>query len=342
VNTSDVSELLERAAASVTPVETDPGARLVVLGRRSVRRRRRAWAAAGAAVVAVAVAAVMGLPHVVAKPDRPAAPVKFGGLSVVVPEGWRTKQVPTFEICAAEPHTVYLATRWGIGSPAPSSGASGGTVSSCTSRGQAWMAVVEEGIGRTVSPSQLEVMDGQPLLVEQIRPYTFPSVYGYAAYDQEIRPTTVFISGDERGRERLLKRVTWPAGPPAPPSGGLVLPDRLTSALTDVPPSNGMADATDAETLDRILTALAGLREPVPAGEECALRKPGSVGISLAGPFDAQGLAEEINVVLGDATCPQAISTHGGRVRAPAGLGKELLDLIDASSRAAAKRAQKD
>jgi hypothetical protein len=126
-----------------------------------------------------------------------------------------------------------------------------------------------------------------------------------------------------------MVRITWPAGPPAPPSGGLALPDRITSVTTDVPPTNGMAVATDAETLTRIQTKLAELRDPVPAGEECTLRKPGSVGISLG----------EVTVVLGDATCPQAISTGGGRVRVPAGLGKELLDLIVASDRAATERA---
>jgi Sigma-70 region 2 len=128
---------------------------------------------------------------------------------------------------------------------------------------------------------------------------------------------------------QVMVRITWPAGPPAPPSGGLALPDRITSVTTDVPPTNGMAVATDAETLTRIRTKLAELRDPVPAGEECTLRKPGSVGISLG----------EVTVVLGDATCPQAISTGGGRVRVPAGLGKELLDLIVASDRAATERA---
>ena len=54
---------------------------------------------------------------------------------------------------------------------------------------------------------------------------------------------------------------------------------------------------------------LAELRDPVPAGEECTLPKPGSVGISVG----------EVIVVLGDATCPQAISTGGGRVRSRPG-----------------------
>jgi hypothetical protein len=114
------------------------------------------------------------------------------------------------------------------------------------------------------------------------------------------------------------------------------LPERITGALTDAPPSNGMVVATDANTLNQIRAALAELRDPVPAGEECSLRKPGSVGISLDSETGGA------NVVLGDATCPQAISTSGGRVRAPAGLGKQLLGLIVASDRAATERDKKD
>ena len=70
----------------------------------------------------------------------------------------------------------------------------------------------------------------------------------------------------------------------------------------------------------------------MPAGADCTLRRPGSVGINLG----------KITVVLGDATCPQAISTGGGRVQAPAGLGQELLTLIVESERAAAERETKD
>ncbi|MET8910191.1 hypothetical protein [Micromonospora sp. NPDC004551] len=70
----------------------------------------------------------------------------------------------------------------------------------------------------------------------------------------------------------------------------------------------------------------------MPADEACTLQKPGRVGIAL----------DDVTVVLGDATCPQAISTGGGRVRAPDGLGRELLGLIVASDRAAVERATKD
>ena len=51
MNPNQLSELLERAAASVTPTETDPASRLVRLGRRSVRRRR-AWATVGSLAAA--------------------------------------------------------------------------------------------------------------------------------------------------------------------------------------------------------------------------------------------------------------------------------------------------
>jgi hypothetical protein len=43
-------------------------------------------------------------------------------------------------------------------------------------------------------------------------------------------------------------------------------------------------------------------------------------------------------VVIGDATCPQAVSTGGGRVRVPPGFGEELLDLIVASDRPASRK----
>ncbi|MGC1212097.1 MAG: hypothetical protein WA890_12625, partial [Micromonospora sp.] len=145
--------------------------------------------------------------------------------------------------------------------------------------------------------------------------------------------------GDEKDREQLLKRTTWPAGPMAPAYGGLVLPDRIASATSEMP---GMVGATDAKTLAQIRTTLAELRDPVPAGEECTLQKPGVIGISLGEVSAAQAPPMAVTVVLGDATCPQAISTGGGRVRVPAGLGKDLLDLIVASDRAATARSTKD
>ena len=330
MNPADVSELLDRAAASVTPSESDPASRLVSLGRRSVKRRRRAWAAAG--VVAVAVAAVVALPVAMAAPDRSdvagprGAPISFGGLSITVPEGWRTSRVTTLDVCAAEPRTVYLATRWDFGQW-PSEGPPGAIIPPCTGGDQAWMALVQKGVARAASsPNRLMVKDEQLLEVEQPDSYRSPSMWAYRAFNDEIQATTAFVSGDEQGREQLLQRITWPAGPPAPPSGGLMLPERITFATTDAPPSNGMVFVEDAETLTRIRNALAELRDPVPADEACTLQKPGPVGI---------GFDDEVTVVLGDATCPQAVSTGGGRVRVPAGLGKELLDVIVASDRAA-------
>jgi hypothetical protein len=339
VSPTDVSELLERAAASVTPSETDPASRLVSLGRRSVQRRR-AWAAAG--TVAAAVTAVVALPFATAAPDGSdlagpdGTPISFGGLTVTVPEGWRTSEVTTLDVCTAKPHTVYFAARWDFGQW-PSEGPPGATHVPCEGDDQAWMAVVQKGVGRAASsPNRLTVKDEQLLEVGQLHPYRSPPLWTYRAFNDEIQATTVFLSGNEKGRDELLRRITWPAGPPAPPSGGLMLPDRSTYATTDVPPSNGMVVVTDAKTLNRIRTILAELRDPVPAGEECTLQKPGAVGIGLdAGTDTGVGL---VTVVLGDATCPQAISTGGGRVRAPAGLGRELLDLIVASDRAAGER----
>ncbi|SDZ35083.1 hypothetical protein SAMN05444365_1119 [Micromonospora pattaloongensis] len=336
MNPTHARELLERAAASVTPTESDPTSRLVSLGRRSVQRRRRAWKTAGSVAVAAVLAAVVALPLRMAAPDRseaagePGTTVSLGGLSVAVPEGWRTSEVTTFDPCIAEPHTVYLAARWYP--TRPRSRPPGSTLVKCKSEGQAWIAVVQKGVAPSVGPDRLVVKDGQLLQVEQPDPYMIPSMWTYRAFSDEIQATTAFISGDEKGREQLIKRVTWPAGPAAPASGGLVLPDRIANATTNVPPTNGMVVATDAKTLNQIRTTLAELRDPVPAGEECTLQTPGPVGISLG----------EVTVVLGDATCPQAISTGGGRVRVPAGLGKELLDLIVASDRAATERATKD
>lgn len=334
MNPIQARELLERAASSVHPAETDPASRMVSLGRRS-KRRRRAWAAAGSA--AVAVVAAVAVPLAVTAPDRPApagpTTVSFGGLSVAVPKGWRTSRIAALEPCAAEPRTVYLAARWQLGfyGGRPSSAPPGASVT-CRSGDQPWIAVVQEGVGRYVSPPRLVVQDGQLLQVDQPDEGQLPNLWTYRDFGEEILAPTAFISGNEKDREQLLKRVTWPGGPPAPPSGGLALPKRITSATTDAPPSNGMVVATDAKTLGQIRTKLAELRDPVPADAECTLRKPGSVGISLG----------EVTVVLGDETCPQAISTGGGRVRAPAGLGKELLDLIVASDRAATERATKD
>jgi hypothetical protein len=330
VNSTHVRELLERAAASVTPTETDPTSRLLSLGRRSVQRRR-AWGTAGS--VAAAVAAVVAVPLAMAPPDRSpdagasGTTVSFGDLSVAVPKGWRTSRLTTFDPCSAEPHTVYLAERWD--SMRPRYPEPRDSLGKCESDGQAWMALVLTGPGQPLNPERLVVKDNQPL---EAKPFNLRTAFGlrttsiwtYRAFTRE-QATTAAVSGDEKGREQLLQRVTWPAGPPAPPSGGLALPDRITSAVSEAP---NMVEAMDAQTLTRIRTTLAELRDRVPAGEECTLQRSHAVGIAI----------DDVTVVLGDATCSQAVSTHGGRVWVPAGLGKELLDLIEASDRAAAER----
>ncbi|MFY1690591.1 hypothetical protein [Plantactinospora sp. WMMB782] len=335
MNPNHARELLERAAASVTPSETDPASRLVSLGRRSVQRRRRAWGTAGGVAVAAAVSAAMALPLGTTTPTgskaagAPGTTVRVGDLSVTVPEGWRTSRVDTFEPCTAQPRTIYLAARWRVDRTKDLR--PGGIPPQCTSEGQTWMAVVGRGVGKRLSPSRLVVEDKQVIQVEQNLVRNVASMWAYHAFSEgEALAPTVFISGDEEGREQLLERVTWPAGPPAPASGGLALPARISSAVSEK--DGPMVAAADAVTVTRIRTKLAELRETVPAGEECTLQKPGAIGISLG----------EVTVVLGDATCPQAISTGGGRVRVPADLGKDLLDLIVASDRAATEAATND
>jgi hypothetical protein len=160
----------------------------------------------------------------------------------------------------------------------------------------------------------------------QVVEETKPSGSAYRAFNGDTMATGVFISGDEQ----LIRRVTWPAGPPAPASGGLALPETVTSAVTE--DAGPMVSAMDPETLGKIRSKLAALREPVPADELCTFQEPGRIGISL----------NAVTVVLGDATCPQAVSTGGGRVRAPADLGRELRALIVASERAAVQRKPKD
>lgn len=308
MNPTELSELLDRAAASVTPAETDPVSRMVSLGRRSVRRRR-IWGAAVAVVVAVALPLAWVAPHRSAPVETT---VSFAGLSVVVPPGWPTRNVTTFDPCTAKPHTVYLASKWTQGI-------------SCRLADQAWIAVLRQGVAPLVNPGRLVVRGGHLLQAEQVDEHRNPFLWAYRAFTDEILAPTVFILGHD---QKLLERVTWPAGPPGPASGGLALPARITSATSAAPPSNGMVVATDAKTLNQIRGKLAGLHDRVPTGQECTLEVPGAVGISLG----------EVTVVMGDATCPQAISTGGGRVRVPPHLGRELLDLIVASDRAASRK----
>ncbi|WDZ86693.1 hypothetical protein [Micromonospora cathayae] len=338
MNPTHVTELLERAASSVTPTEADPSTRLVDLGRRSVRRRRRTWGAAGSVAAATVAATVVALPLGPAAPDRfeaakpPTNTVHVGDVSVNVPAGWRTSTVATFDPCTAEQHTVYLAERWNPRTMWLRGVPPQNTPVTCEPPGRTWLAVVRQGAGAAISPNRVMVRDRQMIQVEQPAPDTIPSMLHYRAITDEIKATTVFISGNDEERRQLLRGTTWPPGPPAPPSGGLALPGRITSATTDAPPSNGMVVATDAKTLNRIRALLAELRDPVPADEVCTIQKPGAVGISLG----------DVTVVLGDSTCPQAVSTGGGHVRSPAGLGRELLDLIVASDRAATERSPRD
>jgi hypothetical protein len=341
VNPNHVRELLERAAASVTPTETAPASRLVSLGRRSVRRRR-SWAVAAG----VALMATVALPFVLAPPERPALPaastVNFGGLTISVPKGWKAIKVPIFSPCTAQPRTIYLAPKFDFSYGRPSEAPPGGNKPvECPGKGKEWIAVVKSGFGVSVNPKQLMAKDGQLLEVEQLDDFggSNPDVRLYNSFSRPFQTAAVFISGHEQARGQLIKNITWPAGPPAPPGGGLALPSRVTSAtadeVTDRPPTNHMVVATDAKTLSQIRSALAALRQPVPADEACDLKKPGSIGIVLT-----DGKNDSANVVIGDEACPVAISTGGGQVRVPPGLGKQLLALIVASDRAASEHAK--
>ena len=328
MTSAQVGEMLDHAADSVTPTETDPATRLVTLGRQSVRRRR-AWAAAG--FVAAAAAAVVAVPLALTAPDvaTPATTITYAGLSVDVPKGWRISRVPILGACLAEPQTVYLAQNWDVLLSKPTSA----DAPALHCRGGQWMAIVGNGTPPSIDPNRLVVKDGRLLEVEQGAPEFLPSMLMYHVAG-ELRAPMALISGDKQDQAQLLRRIAWPPGPPAPRSGGLALPDHLTSATADrPPPTNGMVVAADAKTLSQIQAKLSALRDPVAAGKECALQKPGSIGIDLENSITG----ESVIVVLGGASCPQAISTGGGRVRAPAGLGQELLNLIIASDDAATK-----
>ena len=63
------------------------------------------------------------------------------------------------------------------------------------------------------------------------------------------------------------------------------MPDRITTVTTDVPPTNGMAVATDAKTPTRIRTKLAGLRDPEPAGRNPGPLSATDVDLSNASAF---------------------------------------------------------
>ena len=188
VNPTQASELLERAAASVTPSETDPATRMVSLGRRSVRRRR-AWASRRPSPPP-------WLPCGSATRDRPpdgsdyAGPgttVSFGGVSIAVPEGWRTSKVEMFN--PAPPSRA--PSTW------PRSGTSDrADADSGPPRGQHARASPRPGVDggrqggaseRTASPKQLVVKDTQPVQVDQPDEYRFPSIWTYRAFDARSR-----------------------------------------------------------------------------------------------------------------------------------------------------------
>jgi hypothetical protein len=120
MNDRDVLELLERAAGSVRPTVTEPGPRLVDLGRRRERRRRRVRAAGGAVLLAVAVAAgvataprfpwVRDASPALARVVRGGTHATFGSLALTLPAGWQVRAGQDVDVCTAQPQTV--VTGW--------------------------------------------------------------------------------------------------------------------------------------------------------------------------------------------------------------------------------------
>ncbi len=318
-----IAALLRRAADTATPSTADPAPQLVRRARRRLLRRR----ALGVAGVAVATAGVVTGTAVLAPGpadrgvvvDRSAAqaptgtPRSFAGVTVVVPDGWTTSEVGVFDECTAEPRTVYLAKDWqprGPGSLTDSSRACGPT--------QPWMAIVETGEGLSIPPERL-VVSGSALL--QVTPFGASSS-SYRPFVSGTGPaaTTAYISAAPQTHADLLQRVSWPAG--APRSDRLSLPARITDVVVGRLP-NIMIDLDDAGRIQQVRRLLEAQRTPVPAGRECPLDAEHTLGLSLSGD------ATDALVIVGDATCPQAVSSHGGRVRVPPTLQEELLRLVD-------------
>jgi len=297
----------------------------------------------------------------------------FAGLSIDLLQGWTAQEVDAFDACTAKPRTVYLAKTWQRleKSPPPAPGSGPGTTPPeqglrCAIPKGPWMTVVK-GPRRGMVQAELVVGNGTTLEVEE-QPY--PGVFNYQPFmissaraaadaeglnrtlaslaDPETRDdpmseaakaefeasfvTTVHIAGDPTVREDLLEQVTWPAEPPAPASGGLALPDRILGAGTDPGKAvNPEGDSIDRPALARIRAALADL-PPVPRGQECDLTKPHVYGFSL-NERTRGASAGDVRIVIGDKTCPQAVSSRGGRVAVPDQLGKQIYDLLMANPR---------
>jgi hypothetical protein len=188
------------------------------------------------------------------------------------------------------------------------------------------MAVVTAGVAPFVNPPLLTMRGGRLVQAGDDR---LGSVTSYRPFTGEISATTVFASGDEATQRRLLENVTFPSVPRDGGAGGLAVPARLTNVLSTAKVTNGMVNASDARTVESIRSQLAALRDPAPADQMCDLTDQNSVGFALSDANDSGG----VTVVIGDASCPYAVSTKGGPVHVPAGLGEQLRALVVESDR---------
>ncbi len=330
----ELTRLLARAAASVTPTAHDPGRELAERGRRSLRRRRQMI---GSGVLSAAVA-VTALGVVTAPSPGPfdpglarssgaaAAPagqtVRHGDVSVVVPPGWRVSRTDDFDPCTAQQDTLYLTRTWapleGPRAPAPR----------CPQARVTYMAVVLEGEPKAVNPALLTFRAGRPVQVDDYR--QLGAVTVYREFTPQHRPTTAVISGDEATKRRLLDGVTFGSARPVSGSAGLGLPERPTNVLSAARVSYGMVNASDAPTVRAIRAQLAALRDTgAPADPSCDLTHRNSVGLAITDDTDDPG----VTVVIGDASCPYAVSTKGGPVPVPADLAERLRAMVVASDR---------
>jgi hypothetical protein len=293
----------------------------------------------------------------------------FAGLSIDPLQGWTVEKVDAFDACTARPRTVYLAQTWQRlekSAPPKPDTPPGGTPPDqglrCTIPDGPWMTVVK-GPRRGMVQAELVVGNGTTLEVDE-QPYE--GVFNYQPFmisaaeaaaqaeglnrvvasladpktrdkprsEAEARAsfvTTVHIAGDPSVREDLLERITWPAEPAPPASGGLALPDRILSAVTEPRKGGSMVASAEKPALAEALAALADL-PAVPRGQECDLTKPHVNGFMLnERPKGAS--ATDVRLIIGDRTCPQAVSSRGGRVAVPDQLATKIFDLVAAKAR---------
>jgi hypothetical protein len=171
------------------------------------------------------------------------------------------------------------------------------------------MAVVEDGLGRHVVPTEL-VVQKDTLLEADSPARRIPSMRSYRAFDDQIQATTVFIAGSTAERGRLLETRHVAGGPAGTGFRRARTADKITSAMTDLPPDNHMTVTQDGRRTDPDQD---GPRRS--NGSGAATRPAPSAPVTRwASPLS--GEKTEVTVVLGDEACPQA-SQRGWPGRGP-------------------------